>query len=58
MWFLLPLAAAAVGLAFLYESVTEEERIASESWREKNSDLKRTIHEHEKNIQTYFLMKL
>lgn len=53
MWFLIPVAAVAVGLAFLYDSVTEEEKRAAQSWKEKRNDLERSIEEHERNIRNY-----
>ena len=39
MWFLIPVAAVAVGLAFLYENVTEEEKRAAQAWKEKRNEL-------------------
>ncbi len=53
MWFLIPVAAVAFGLAFLYENVTEEEKRASQSWKEKRNELERTIDDHERKIRNY-----
>lgn len=53
MWFLIPVAAAAIGLAFLYDSVTDNEKKAAQSWKEKRDELERTIEEHERNIRNY-----
>ena len=53
MWFLIPVAAVAVGLAFLYENVTEEEKRAAQAWKEKRNELEQTIEDHERNIRNY-----
>lgn len=33
MWFIVPILAAGVGSAYLYNSVTEEEKQAEASWK-------------------------
>lgn len=53
MWFLIPIAAVAVGLAYLYENVTEEEKRAAQAWKEKRNELEQTIEDHERNIRSY-----
>ena len=53
MWFLIPVAAVAVGLAFLYENVTEEEKRAAQARKEKRNELEQTIEDHERNIRNY-----
>lgn len=57
MWFIVPILAAGVGLAYLYNSVTEEEKQAEASWKRKRQEVERTLDEHNRNIRNYLESK-
>ena len=53
MWFIVPILAVGAGLAYLYNSVTEEEKQAEVSWKKKRQEVERTLDEHNRNIRNY-----
>ena len=53
MWFVVPVIAIGTGLAYLYNSITEEEKQAETSWKNKRSEVEKTLDEHNKNIRNY-----
>lgn len=53
MWFLIPVAAVGLGLAFLYDSINESEKKASIEWKNKRQEVEKTLAEHESNIKEY-----
>jgi len=53
MWFIVPILAVGAGLAYLYNSVTEEEKQAEASWKRKRQEVERTLDEHNRNIRNY-----
>lgn len=53
MWFIVPILAVGAGLAYLYNSVTEEEKQAEVYWKKKRQEVERTLDEHNRNIRNY-----
>ncbi|WP_180009344.1 MULTISPECIES: hypothetical protein [unclassified Acinetobacter] len=53
MWFIVPIVALGAGLAYLYNSVTEEEKQAEASWQRKRQEVERTLDDHNRNIRNY-----
>lgn len=57
MWFVVPVIAIGTSLAYLYNSITEEEKQAETSWKNKRSEVEKTLDEHNKNIRNYLKNK-